>query len=210
MLWAAEAAAIAWLASKYELPALRIPVVLLSGFVLIRLVAVDAAAFPSGAQLAPLANARFLACFVSAVALGAAAWFIRAHLFAIVPYLAAHAALFYGLVMENHSWVLRTTPPANQASAIAVGLAVLGALYGLALVIAGVIVRTRLNRLLGLGLLALIVLKLYLADVWTMDRLSRILAFSALGVLMLTTSFFYSRFRARIEAWVKDDSAPAA
>jgi uncharacterized membrane protein len=84
---------------------------------------------------------------------------------------------------------------------------VLGAFYGLALVIAGVISRTRLNRLLGLGLLAVVVLKLYFADVWTMDRLSRILAFGALGLLLLATSFFYSRFRARIEAWMTDDPA---
>ena len=91
-------------------------------------------------------------------------------------------------------------------SAISLGLTVLGALYGLGLIIAGVVTRTRLNRFLGLGLLAVVVLKLYLADVWTMDRLSRILAFGALGAMLLATSFFYSRFRARIEAWMKDES----
>ena len=99
----------------------------------------------------------------------------------------------------------RSTTEANAA-----GLGVLGALYGMALVIAGVAARSRLNRLLGLGLIAAVVLKLYLADVWMMNRLSRILAFSALGALMLATSFFYSRFRARIEAWVRDDPAQTA
>ena len=116
-------------------------------------------------------------------------------------------ALLFGLALENHSWVMRTLPPEQQASTISVGLTVLGALHGLALVIAGVITRTRLNRLLGLGLLGVVVLKVYLADVWTMDRLSRILAFGALGLLLLSTSFFYSRFRARIQVWMKDESA---
>ncbi len=207
MLWALEAAALAWLSARYQVPQLRIPVALLSVFVLIRLAAVDADAFREPNTLSLLTNVRFLTFFVSAAALGFAAWFLRAGLFALVPYLAAHAALLLGLALENYSWVLRTTPPERQASSISLGLTVLGALYGLALVIAGVISRTRLNRLLGLGLLAVVVLKLYLADVWTMDRLSRILAFGALGLLLLATSFFYSRFRARIEAWMTDDPA---
>ncbi len=84
----------------------------------------------------------------------------------------------------------------------------LGAVYGLALVISGVLWRFPLNRLLGLGLLAIVVAKLYLADVWSMERLHRILAFGALGVLLLTTSFFYSRFRSKIEDWIKNDESP--
>lgn len=210
MLWAAEAAALAWLASRYELPALRIPVVLLSLFVLFRLVVIDAEAYRDPQALPLLMNLRFMTCFVSAAALGCAAWLLRTHILALAPYLAAHAALLFGLALENYSWVLRTTPLENRMGAIAAGLGVLGAAYGLALVVAGVITRTRLNRLLGLGLLAVVVLKLYLADVWMMDRLSRILAFSALGGLLLATSFFYSRFRARIEAWVKDDPSQTA
>ncbi len=207
MLWAAEAAALAWLASRYELPALRIPVVLLTLFVQFRLMAIDAEAYCDPHALPLLANLRFLTCFVSACALGCAAWFLRAHVLALVPYLAAHAAFLFGLGLENYSWVMRTTPRENQPGAVAAGLGVLVAAYGLLLVVAGVITRTRLNRLMGLALLALVVLKLYFADVWMMDRLSRILAFSALGGLLLATSFFYSRFRARIEAWVKDDPA---
>lgn len=207
MLWAAEAAALAWLASLYELPALRIPVVLLALFVVFRLMAIDAEAYRDPHALPLLVNLRFMTCFVSACALGCAAWFLRSHVLALVPYLSAHAAMLFGLGLENYSWVMRTTPAENRVGAIAAGLGVVVAAYGLLLVVAGVITRTRLNRLLGLLLLALVVLKLYFADVWMMDRLSRILAFSALGALLLATSFFYSRFRARIEAWVKDDPA---
>jgi uncharacterized membrane protein len=207
MLWALEAAALAWLSARYEVPQLRIPVALVSGFVLLRLIVIDADAYRDPYPLNLIANVRFLTCFVSAAGLGCAAWFMRANLLALIPYLSAHAALLFGLALENYSWVMRTVPPEQQVSTISVGLTILGALYGLALVIAGVITRTRLNRLLGLGLFLIVVLKLYLADVWTMDRLSRILAFGALGVLLLATSFFYSRFRARIEAWMKDESA---
>jgi uncharacterized membrane protein len=67
--------------------------------------------------------------------------------------------------------------------------------------------RFPLNRLLGLGLLAVVVGKLYLMDVWSMERLHRIAAFSVLGLLLLATSFLYSRFRAKVEDWMKNDEA---
>ena len=38
-----------------------------------------------------------------------------------------------------------------------------------------------------------------------MGRVYRIIAFSALGVLLLSTSFLYSRFRAKIEALLQDE-----
>jgi uncharacterized membrane protein len=205
MLWAAEAAALAWLASRYELPSLRIPVALLSAFLVFRLLAIDAPAFRDHEALRLLANLRFLTCAVSAAALACAALLLRKSWTALIPYLGAHAALLAGFGLENYSWVMRAVEPSAQVSAIAAGLDVVGALYGLALVVAGVASRTRLNRLLGLSLLAMVVLKLYFADVWLMDRLARIIAFSALGLLLLATSFFYSRFRARIQAWMQDD-----
>jgi uncharacterized membrane protein len=79
------------------------------------------------------------------------------------------------------------------------------AFYALALVTAGVLARSRVNRLLGLGLLAAVVLKLYLYDVWLLRRIYRVTAFAVLGVLLLLTSYLYSRYRATIEAWWKDD-----
>lgn len=208
MLWAIEAAALAWLSSRYEIAHFRLPVALLSAFVLFRLLAIDGPAYSDSQSLSMLANIRFLTSLVSACALGCAAWLLRRHVLALAPYLCGHAALLAGLAFESRSWVMRNVAPPGQTSAIAAGLDLLGAGYGLALVAAGVAARNRLNRLLGLGLLAVVVLKLYLADVWMMDRLSRILAFSALGVLLLAASFFYSRFRARIDAWIRSGPSP--
>lgn len=114
MLWAAEAAAVAWLAGRYDMRALRIPVALLSAFVLLRLAAIDAPAFRDPHALTLLSNPRFLTCLVSAAALGCSAWFIRRHALALAPYLAAHASLLFGLALENHSWILRTTPASEH------------------------------------------------------------------------------------------------
>jgi uncharacterized membrane protein len=79
------------------------------------------------------------------------------------------------------------------------------ALYAVLLIGIGVAYRSALNRILGLGLIGLVVLKLYLYDVWEASRLFRMAAFVSLGILLLLTSYLYSRFRPAIENWWKKD-----
>jgi uncharacterized membrane protein len=79
------------------------------------------------------------------------------------------------------------------------------AVYALALIAAGVLSRTFINRVLGLGLVGLVVAKLYLYDVWLLVRIYRIAAFGLLGGLLLITSYVYSRYREKIEAWWSDE-----
>jgi uncharacterized membrane protein len=75
------------------------------------------------------------------------------------------------------------------------------AIYALLLIGAGVWSRTLVNRVMGLGLIGLVVVKLYVYDVWQLVRIYRIVAFAALGALLLITSYLYSRYREKIEAW---------
>jgi uncharacterized membrane protein len=53
--------------------------------------------------------------------------------------------------------------------------------------------------------MTLVVIKLYLSDVWELGFLFRIVAFLGLGVLLLSVSFLYSRFRPTIEKLWRDD-----
>ena len=71
----------------------------------------------------------------------------------------------------------------------------------------GVATRTAFNRVLGLGLIGFVIVKLYLADFWILGKGFKIAAALGLGVLLLLTSFLYSRFRNRIERLLKDDPA---
>jgi uncharacterized membrane protein len=73
------------------------------------------------------------------------------------------------------------------------------------LIAIGVGRRSVLDRILGLGLFGVVVLKLYLYDVWEASKLFRMTAFVALGVLLLLTSFLYSRFRPAIENWWRNE-----
>ncbi len=78
MIWALEAAALAWLAAKYGEPRLRWAVLALTALVAARLVALDGPAYLERPDLALLSNTRFLTCAVAALSLGAAAWWVEA------------------------------------------------------------------------------------------------------------------------------------
>jgi uncharacterized membrane protein len=206
MIWALEAAALAWLAAHFAQPRLRWAVAALTVITLGRLVGWDASIYPYGAAIPLLFNLRMGTFLTAALGLGLAAWWQRPSPWALLPYLSAHFGLLMGLSLEVRSWAVQYTAAVDHRSATLVGLSVLGAVYALALVASGVLLRFRLNRLMGLALFGLVVLKLYLADVWVIGRLYRIVAFSALGALLLATSFFYARFRTKLEAWISHDA----
>jgi hypothetical protein len=69
------------------------------------------------------------------------------------------------------------------------------AAYGIALLSAGVRSAAVLNRGLGLFFIGLVIVKLYIYDVWQLHYGSRITAFVVLGILLLTASFIYSRWK---------------
>jgi uncharacterized membrane protein len=69
------------------------------------------------------------------------------------------------------------------------------------LVAAGMLWRHTATRLLGIGLIGLVVLKLYLFDVWLLGQFYRMAAFAILGLLLLLMSYFYSRLRGSMESW---------
>jgi len=205
VLWAFEAAALAWIARRLDSSYTRLSALAVCALAAFRLLAIDSAILRDPAQYALLANSRFVTFLLSAAAFALAAWWMRPQVLALAPYFAAHGALLLGLCLEVSSHVRRVTPPGEVFSAEMVSLSILLAVYGLAMVAAGVATRTRLNRVVGLALLAAVIVKLYAVDVWAMGRIYRIIAFSALGALLLSTSFLYSRFRTKIEELLQNE-----
>lgn len=172
-----------------------------------RLLTIDCLIFPDVKAYALLFNARFLTFVVTAICLWlAASWFREPKQLRLVYYIGGHFILLWTLTQEILGWADRTT--ANAADLLSVetiSISILYALYAVLLVSLGVGTRTAINRIMGLILIGFVVLKLYLFDVWLLGRLYRTLAFVALGILLLSTSFLYSRFRTLIETWWKDD-----
>lgn len=72
--------------------------------------------------------------------------------------------------------------------------------YGALLLISAVLRKSTVDRLIGLTLLALVIGKLYVIDVWLLTRVYRISAFVALGLLLLASSFIYSRWKQRVSS----------
>ena len=81
-------------------------------------------------------------------------------------------------------------------------LTVAWGIQGLGLLFAGFPLRERAVRFAGLFLLLVCVLKLFLFDLRNLDMPFRVLSFIVLGVILIGVSFFYSRFRERINRYM--------
>ncbi|HEY0549888.1 MAG TPA: DUF2339 domain-containing protein, partial [Verrucomicrobiae bacterium] len=71
-----------------------------------------------------------------------------------------------------------------------------------ALFILGFVLRERMYRWLGLGILACAVGRVFLSDVWKLETIYRILSFMALGVVLLALGFIYNKFQEKIRQWL--------
>lgn len=210
--WAIQAAGITWIGMK-----LRSWRALLFGAALLLLVAIrlllwDTLAYGARTDTVPLVvNARFATFAIAAACTFLAArWAVPlARRLALAQYVGGHLALLTGLTLEVAAWAKRGTPPENLLSVETVSISILFACYALLCVGIGVASRTAVNRICGLALLAAVIVKLYLFDVWQLNRVYRITAFVALGLLLMSTSFLYSRFRQVIEALLKSDETAA-
>jgi len=199
MLWSLEAAALTWLGARLQESRLQAGAFLLFGAVFIRLLAFDAEIYSLRETYSIVANLRFLTFGVAAVSLWIASRFARIREFQSVSYGAGHLVLLWALAMEVAGWARRTSDPQDVSNVESTGISILMAVYASALVVAGVALRSALNRILGLGLFALVIVKLYLLDVWSLSRGFRITAFLALGGLLLLVSYLYSRFKPVLE-----------
>ena len=206
--WAVEAAALTWIGKRARSERLVWAARCIFVLVVLRLWAIDSWIYATPSYTT-LWNARFLTFLVAAAALWTAAYWVGAGTRALVMYVAGHVVLLWALMLEVTGWAQRTAAPQNLTNLQSTSISVLMAVYALALIAAGVLSRTFINRVLGLGLIGLVVAKLYLYDVWLLVRIYRIAAFGLLGGLLLITSYLYSRYREKIEAWWSDEHPSA-
>jgi hypothetical protein len=67
---------------------------------------------------------------------------------------------------------------------------------------AGFILRERMHRWVGLGILACAVTRVFLLDVWKFETIYRILSFTALGIVLLALGFIYNKYQDKIRQWL--------
>lgn len=202
--WALEGAALAWISARFGSVRMSIGASVVLILTVSRLLTVDTVYY-AGQNFPLFVNERFLTFAVTAIGLFIAAKFFSERAQALVAYVAGHVVTLMALGLELVSWVQRSVAGNDQFQTITVSISILMALYALMLIALGVATKTSINRLLGLILIGLCVVKLYLSDVWELGYLFKIVAFVGLGVLLLTMSYLYSRFRPVIEKLWKDD-----
>jgi uncharacterized membrane protein len=76
------------------------------------------------------------------------------------------------------------------------------AVEALALLGAGFPLRDRVQRLSGLTLFLVCVLKLFLYDLRALETVNRILSFIVLGLILVGVSWMYTRFRDHIQRYL--------
>lgn len=199
-IWALEGAGLVWIGTRFTgVSSVLRPAVRFAGaiflLVLLRLLLVDAGMYANPAGYTAIANARFLTFAVVAASLWASAWWIRQGRAALAAYTAGHAVMLGGLCLETLGWAARWASAANYRSVASMSLSVLGGVYAVLLVAGGAAARNTATRMLGVGLIAIVVAKLYLYDVWLLGQFYRMAAFAILGVLLLAVSYVYSRRR---------------
>jgi hypothetical protein len=187
--WAAEAAAMVWVGARLgERRAVRTGIALL--VVTVARLALSDSRLPVENALL---NPRLLAFAVSAAAFWASASFITEARIPAALYATGHAVLLWGLSLDALTWAARAALPENYASVASTALSVVAAAYAVLLVAGGAAKRHSGSRLLGIGLIGLVILKLYLYDVWLLRPFYRMAAFAILGLMLLVMSYLYSR-----------------
>jgi uncharacterized membrane protein len=72
----------------------------------------------------------------------------------------------------------------------------------LALLAGGIVLRERMYRWLGLGVLAVSLGRVVIFDVWKLETNYRVLSFLALGVVLIVLGFIYNRYQEKIRQWL--------
>jgi uncharacterized membrane protein len=75
-------------------------------------------------------------------------------------------------------------------------------LLALAFFTIGILLRERVYRWLGLGVLACAIGRVVISDVWKLETLYRILSFMALGIVLLVLGFIYNKYQEKIREWL--------
>lgn len=214
LAWAMEAAALAFLAARLNSFWALGGSWVVAWLAFMRLQLIDQNEYwpQPGEPYTLFFNPRFIPFLASAVAFGLVGYFttrvqnVQKFLPAI-PAVLMHLTLLWGLHLEAFAYIGASHGIDSDVSSMkALASTILLALYGVLLVAGGILKSEPFHRLLGLGLFALVILKLYTFDIWLLGRIYRIVAFVVLGGLLVASSYLYSRYRNRIVALLKNET----
>lgn len=112
----------------------------------------------------------------------------------------AHTAMILAVVLGTWAFVWRSV--VLKSGGTHFYLTASWAVLALGVFVAGFVLRERMYRWLGLGILAVAVARVFISDVWKLDPLYRILSFMALGIVLLALGFIYNKYQEKIKQWL--------
>jgi hypothetical protein len=204
-----EMAVLGWIGLRLDWPYLRRGAYLVALVVLFRF-ADDIQLFlePFGA-FTPLYNSRFLTCLTAIAGFYVLTSFLghyrgrlvaeERHMFG-VTFVTSQALSLLLLSVEIHDFFHFRSPGqalgwGSTLYAYQLSLSVLWALYATILIGVGIAKKIRGARILGILLLGATILKVFLIDLSELQTVYRIISFIVLGLLLLSVSYFYNRFK---------------
>lgn len=107
-----------------------------------------------------------------------------------------HARTFYSLLAATLLAVLLFYEVSGSVLTVAWGV------EGVALLVAGFPLNDRVQRLTGMFLFLVCILKLFVYDLRHLETMYRILSFIVLGLMLVGVSWIYTRFRDRIQRYL--------
>jgi uncharacterized membrane protein len=201
--WAVESAAIVWVGLKSRRDWMRLGGALLLAWTLVRLITLGFFEPPAG--FSPIFNARVGATLAVVAVCYVLAIFHRkyggqmpdqAEPEIATLYVLANVITVVLLTTEiSFYWRVREETDAAAHLARSASVSVAWAVYGTALIVAGIVRRYAPIRYLAIALLALTIVKTFLSDLSMLGGIYRIVGFVGLGVFLLLGAWLYQRYR---------------
>ena len=116
--------------------------------------------------------------------------------FAMTPEIHTGVILLGGLSL----WLFVSRWVLEQASGFY--LTASWSLLALAFFTCGIVLRERVYRWLGLGVLVCALGRVIIFDVWKLETLYKVLSFMALGIVLLVLGFVYNKYQEKIREWL--------
>jgi uncharacterized membrane protein len=114
-----------------------------------------------------------------------------------------HALALFALSSEVLTYV-------DTTDGKSLGLTLVWAAYGVAVVVVGILGKWRGVRLGGLVVVGVAILKLFVVDTWTLHGGHRVAAYLIVGVLLVAGGFVYHRYGDAIKGFIRDLPAKGA
>lgn len=156
-----------------------------------------------------------LACLAYALVNGAAvygpnflavfAWMVQQQVARRMPERYAVPAVGHNLAMAGAGaalWLLCSQWVSQRGFTGGFYLTASWSVYAFGIIAAGVLLRERMYRWVGLGIIGAAVGRVVIIDVWKLETLYRIVSFFALGLVLLALGFIYNKYQDRLRQWL--------